>query len=320
MKRRRFITLNGGLAMSLPLVPTLMNVPFAEKIMNQDTHTFNIGQYRCTVFKDMMFKYQGKDYFINASATEIDKELQRYDQKTDDIPSPFVALLLERGEEKILVDTGAGFMKEPLSFRGHHYLFQGKLHEILKQAGVNKSEISHVILTHFHPDHIGGIYNESGQLYFPNAKFIAHEAEWNYCHSSGADNQSALFGYFVEKQVSPLKKQDLELLKGEEKEIMPGITAIQTPGHTPGQLALHIASENEKMLYISDAFLHPLHMEHLDWQTNYDMDHELAKASRKKLLEMAYHEDMNIQAFHFGFPGLGKVDKSGGRWKWRYSK
>jgi glyoxylase-like metal-dependent hydrolase (beta-lactamase superfamily II) len=59
------------------------------------------------------------------------------------------------------------------------------------------------------------------------------------------------------------------------------------PIHTPGQIALHIHSENDHLLYISDAFLHPLHIEQLDWQTNYDLDHNMSKQSRIKLLEFA---------------------------------
>ncbi|WPP51370.1 MBL fold metallo-hydrolase [Catalinimonas niigatensis] len=321
MKRREFIKIKGGKVFSVSFAPSLLNSAITQaKIKDYDTYCFKLGQYACTIFKDLMFKYQGKDYFINATEGEVNEELHRYHQKTDHIPSPFIAFLLEHEKEKILIDTGIGYAKEPLNFRGHTYQFQGSLMEILEKEGVNKNEITHVILTHFHPDHIGGIYNESGQLNFPNAKFIVHEDEWNYWHSSKAANQPPLFGYFIEKHVSGLKNQQLELIKGKEKEILPGIVAIQTPGHTPGQVALSIISGKDKLLYISDAFLHPLHIEHLKWQTNYDQDHEVAKASRKKLLELAYSEDMNVQAFHFDFPGLGKAEKSGKHWKWRYSK
>jgi glyoxylase-like metal-dependent hydrolase (beta-lactamase superfamily II) len=93
-----------------------------------------------------------------------------------------------------------------------------------------------------------------------------------------------MFGYFIEKNISGLKNQNIELIKGEEQQILPGIRAIQTPGHTPGQLALTIASEKDKLLFISDAFLHPLHIEHIDWQTNYDLDHELAKPPERNYL------------------------------------
>jgi glyoxylase-like metal-dependent hydrolase (beta-lactamase superfamily II) len=321
MQRREFIKLNGGLFLTLPFAPGVIN-PFASNIesMDYDTHKCKIGKYTCRIFKDMMFKYLGKDYFINASAEQVTQELDRYQHKADNIPSPFIALLLEYGKEKILIDTGIGFSTNPIIFRGNSYKLQGRLIEILQKENINKNEITHVILTHFHPDHIGGVYDEHGKMNFPNAKYTLHEDEWNYWFSSKADNQPPMFGYFIEKNISGLKNQNIELIKGEEQQILPGIRAIQTPGHTPGQLALTIASEKDKLLFISDAFLHPLHIEHIDWQTNYDLDHELAKASRKKLLELAYKENMQINAFHFEFPGLGYVDKVGNNWKWIYSK
>jgi hypothetical protein len=69
-------------------------------------------------------------------------------------------------------------------------------------------------------------------------------------------------------------------------------------------------------LYISDAFLQPLHIERLDWQTNYELDHWKAKHSRIKLLELAQKEDMLVNSFHFDFSGLGRVDKRNGKWNW----
>lgn len=321
MKRREFIKLNSGLAFTLPFAAAMNHLETSKpKIMDYDTYTCKIGKYSCSIFKDFMFKYEGKDYFINASEEEIKKELARYHQTTDNIPSPFIAFLLEDGEEKILIDTGIGFSKDPFIFRGNTYQFKGRLMEILEKENIDKKGITHVILTHFHPDHIGGIYDDSGKINFPNAKFIVHEQEWNYWYSSKSDHQPPLFRYFIEKNVLGLKHLNLAFIKGEEQEILPDITAIQTPGHTPGQIALSIASGKEKLLYISDAFLHPLHMEQINWKTNYDLDHDLAKASRKKLLELAYSENMAINAFHFEFPGLGKVDKWGNSWKWIYHK
>lgn len=318
MQRREFIKLNGGLFFNLPFAPAMFS-PKSET-MDYDTHEFTIGKYTCKIFRDLMFKYLGKDYFINAQAEEVSRELTRYDQKTDDIPSPFIALLLEDGKEKILIDTGIGFSNDPLVFRGHTYKFQGRLLELLQKENIDKNQITHVILTHFHPDHIGGIYDEYGKINFPNAKFSMHEDEWNYWNSSKSDNQPPLFRYFIEKNITGNKRLNIELIKGKDEEILPAIRAIQTAGHTPGQIAVAIASEKDKMLYISDAFLHPLHIEHLDWQTNYDLDQDLAKTSRKQLLELAYSENMLINAFHFDFPGIGKVDKMGNNWKWIYSE
>lgn len=102
-------------------------------------------------------------------------------------------------------------------------------------------------------------------------------------------------------------------------EILPGITAVKADGHTPGQIALVIYSEKENLLFISDAFLHPLHIEKLDWQTNYDLDYVKAKQSRVKLPELAYKDNMFVNAFHFNFPGLGRINKSEKNCTWNYS-
>jgi glyoxylase-like metal-dependent hydrolase (beta-lactamase superfamily II) len=103
-------------------------------------------------------------------------------------------------------------------------------------------------------------------------------------------------------------------------EVLPGIQAVKADGHTPGQIALTIHSKKEHLLYISDAFLHPLHIERIDWQTNYDLDHAKAKQSRLKLLNLAYKDNMLVSAFHFEFPGLGRVDKINQNWTWNYWK
>ena len=94
---------------------------------------------------------------------------------------------------------------------------------------------------------------------------------------------------------------------------------MKAEGHTPGQIALIVHSGNEHLLYISDAFLHPLHIGRTDWRTNYDLSHEQAKQSRIKLLELAYKDNMLVNAFHFDFPGLGRIDKFKSNWIWNYS-
>lgn len=191
---------------------------------------------------------------------------------------------------------------------------------MLLQENIKKEDITDVVITHFHPDHIGGIFSENNQLNFPNARFHMHEDEWRYWHSSQSDNQPAQFKYFVEKNITKLKDLNLNLIKGDFVDLLPGITAMKADGHTPGQIAMIIGSENEQLLYISDAFLHPLHIERLDWQTNYDLDNTKAKASRIKLLELGYKNNMMINAFHFDFPGLGRIEKHDNNWIWNYSE
>ena len=321
MQRRKFLKSTTTLMGTLPFIHfnqfDIFNKTF---FMDDNIVKINIGKINCTIFRDLMFKYLAKDFFINASQEELNQSLNKYHINPDNIPSPFIALLLKYDNKKILIDTGIGFLQKPLTFRGNSYVFEGRLQQLLWQENIKKEDITDVLITHFHPDHVGGIFTEDGKLNFPNAQFHIHEDEWSYWHSSQSDNQPDLFKYFIKKNISPLKNFNLNLVKGDFVDLLPGVTAVKADGHTPGQMALIIHSENEYLLYISDAFLHPLHIEKLDWQTNYDLDHVKAKQSRIKLLELAHKDNMLVNAFHFDFPGLGRIDKFETNWVWNYSK
>jgi glyoxylase-like metal-dependent hydrolase (beta-lactamase superfamily II) len=283
-----------------------------------DVVRIDLGTFKCTLFQDLVFKYNATDFFTNADNAELKKSLDAHGVGSGTIPSPFIAVLLQQDSKKILIDTGIGFSEKPVNVKGTSLVLKGRLHHLLQQEGISKEEITDVVITHFHPDHIGGIFSEEAKLNFPNARFHMHEDEWAYWHSSQSDNQPGQFKFFIEKNITPLKEGNLHLVKGDFVELLPGITAVKADGHTPGQIALEIQSAKQHLLYASDAFLHPLHIEHLDWRTNYDLDHEKAKISRSKLLDLAYKENMLINAFHFDFPGLGRVDRHHGNWKWRY--
>jgi glyoxylase-like metal-dependent hydrolase (beta-lactamase superfamily II) len=319
MQRRKFLKSSGALLGTLPLI-RINQLNFFDRsfLMGDEVAKIKIGKINCTIFRDLMFKYLAKDFFINANKEELGQALNKYHVNPDDIPSPFIAVLLQYDDKKIFIDTGIGFLEEPMVFRGESYVFKGRVQQLLQKENIKKEDITDVIITHFHPDHIGGIFTSDGKLIFPNAQFHMHEDEWSYWHSSPSDNQPALFKYFIEKNIKPLKNLNLNLFKGEFVDLPGGITAVKADGHTPGQVALNIRSDNEHLLYISDAFLHPLHIEHLDWQTNYDWDYEKAKQSRIKLLELAYHDNMLLNAFHFNFPGMGRIDKHENNWTWNY--
>jgi glyoxylase-like metal-dependent hydrolase (beta-lactamase superfamily II) len=315
MQRREFLKNGVVLIGALPVISVnklnFLNVPSSMEVVR-----IKIGEFNCTIFRDLMFKYLAKDFFINANEQELNKALQGYHIRPDNIPSPFTPILIQQENKKILIDTGVGFSEKPVIVKGNSVVFRGKLH----QENIRKEDITDVIITHFHPDHIGGIFNDDAKSNFPNARFHTHEDEWNYWHSSKSDNQPEQFKYFIQKNVTNLKDFNLNLIKGDFIDVLPGITVVKAEGHTAGQIAVVIHSEKENLLYISDTFLHPLHIERLDWQTNYDMDHEKARQSRIKIIELANKEDMLVNAFHFDFPGLGRIDKLANNWTWKYSE
>ena len=294
---------------NFPVNPILWN-------MSPEVYKFKIGDFDCTIFKDLMFKYLAKDFFINADKKELDESLLKHNLAPDNIPSPFISMLLQDGDRKILIDSGIGFSEDPIVFRGKEYLWKGQLSHLLKKERVDPNEITDVIITHFHPDHIGGVFSSENQLVFSKATFHIHQNEWNYWHSSKSENQPPLFKFFIEKNISPLKNKSINFIEHDYQELVRGIISVNAEGHTEGQIALIIGNKTDQLLYISDAFLHPIHIEKLNWQTNYDLDHKKAKNTRLKLLDLAYKGDMKINAFHFDFPGIGSAQKGNSGWKW----
>jgi len=320
MQRRKFIRSSAAIFTALPFAGSPFG--FANNFFLADelsVFKFRFGKISCTIFRDFVFKYLAKDFFTNATEPELSQLLVKYRATPDSIPSPFIALLLEFDNKKVLIDTGAGYSEKEVIINGRPIPFKGVLQELLLKQGIKKDDITHVILTHFHPDHIGGIFDDNAKLIYPNAQFITHEDEWNYWSTEQALSRSAVFRYFIEKNVQGLKYHNLKLITGDFAEVLPGITAIKAEGHTQGHIGLAIESKKKKLLYISDTFLHPGHVEHLDWETSYDSDHEKAKQSRIKMLELAHQENMLVNAFHFDFPGLGRIDKLKNSWVWNYS-
>src|SRR5436190_5100429 len=167
MQRRRFLKSSGTLLGTLPLIQ-INQFNFFDKnfVMDDEVVKIKIGKINCTIFRDLMFKYLAKDFFINANKEELGQALNKYHVNPDDIPSPFIAVLLQYDDKKIFIDTGIGFLEEPMVFRGESYVFKGRVQQLLQQENIKKEDITDVIITHFHPDHVGGIFKADEKLIF----------------------------------------------------------------------------------------------------------------------------------------------------------
>jgi glyoxylase-like metal-dependent hydrolase (beta-lactamase superfamily II) len=219
----------------------------------------------------------------------------------------------------ILVDTGIG----PASLGMARLLgTSGHLPERLRSAGVSPEDIDTVMFTHLHPDHVGWNLQQEGGQYrptFPRARYVAHQADWDTFHQVEVQQQLAnIAPGYVEQTLTPLEPLGvLDLADGDKRILSKEVTALHTPGHTPGSMSLLVASKGERAILVGDAFGHPAQIEHPDWYVIHDMDHPQAERTRRKLLDRIETEGLILSANHFPEPGFGRVVRLEGRRFWQ---
>ena len=264
--------------------------------------------------------YPLESFFANAPGDQIEAVLRRKEMPTDHISTPYTSLFVDTGTHRVMIDTGAGALGAHASnffpSVDHSTTETGHLLVNLRAAGVEPAEVDTVIITHAHPDHIGGTLDEQGALVFSGARYVIAREEWEYWMSEAAEQTApAPFVAIARRALDPLRNRVTLVEDGDE--IVPGIHAVATPGHTPGHLALSIHSADEQLLHIADAALHPLHLEHPDWMPIFDTLPEQAAASKQQIFDRAAREQALVFAHHFPpFPNLGWVTGAAVGWSW----
>ena len=285
--------------------------------MGTENYHFKLGTFDCIVVSDGTFAYPhpAAIFFANAPAQPLAEALREHNldpEHWDEYVSPYLSLVVNTGEHLVLVDTGADGIAPST----------GKLIHNLKAEGIAPADIDTVILTHAHPDHIGGVVDSEGNSAFLNARYVLWKSEWDFWTSDPDLSQLQLDAHIKQLLIAvsgsnlPAIQDQMDLID-QETEVVPGIRALPAPGHTPGHMAVAVSSGNEQLLCSSDLMILSISLEHPDWYAAVDVDPKQAVITRRQFLSQASDEGALVFAFHFPFPGLGYVVQRGDAWQWQ---
>ncbi|HYD26813.1 MBL fold metallo-hydrolase [Brevundimonas sp.] len=200
-------------------------------------------------------------------------------------------LLVRDGERVVLIDAGAGGQMGT----------EGKLTASLRAAGVEPGQVTDVLISHAHGDHVGGLVGPDGQLTFPNATVRMSAPEWAYARASAEEAGAGALLAAITPKVEPFAPG---------AQVTPSIKAVPLAGHTPGHSGYEIVSGEDRLLYIGDA-MHSsvISVQRPQWRNAWDSDNAAAVATRQDLLERGVTGTRRIYGVHFPFPGVGRFQR-----------
>ncbi len=269
--------------------------------------TVTVGNVQVTALFDTPLLMDPKQ-FLPAYADQFLTEYAHLADERGLMPMSITCYLVRSAGATFLVDTGLGPRRRPGFPRG-------KLDESLRQAGIAPEEIDVVLNTHLHIDHVGWntVDDEDGtrRIFFPKARFLVQQAEWDHWMRPAFLDQPAN-AHLIECVV-PLKDSGrLQMMQGEVP-IDANLTYISTPGHTPGHVAIGIASAGERAVIIGDASHHPVQLDHPDWSPAFDSDPAQSARTRDALFDRVADESRTMLAGHWPYPGAGRILRLEGR-------
>ena len=274
-------------------------------------YRYKLGSMEITVLSDGFARVPVTDAFIpNVKTEEVKAALAEAFMDPNVFIGPYNPIVINTGSRLIVVDMGTG----EANYKATNGV-AGQLLANMAAAGIDPKAIDTVLISHYHGDHINGLLRADNSLTYPNAEVLVPAPEHKYWMDDGEMSRSPT------QRIADNFKNVRRVISGEvlkrlrtyewDKEVLPGITAVGTPGHTPGHTS-HIVSSGPATVYVQADVTHApfLFARHPGWHAFYDHEPVLAEATRRKVYDMLAAEKLTVQGFHYPFPSVAHVEKT----------
>lgn len=277
-------------------------LPFAPRRLWAAT-TLTMGPMQIDSLSDGNLVLPGDFILGGMPQDEMQAILAKYNLPTDSLTPPCNVTLLRDGTHTVLFDVGAGPDFQPTA---------GKLADALSALDLTPEDVTHVVFTHGHPDHLWGLLDEFDDPMFANATHMIGQAEFDYWMDPATvgtiGEARATFAVGAARRLGVMAETLQMVTDGQE--ILPGIAARLTPGHTPGHLAYELRSGTDALMVVGDALgNHHVAFERPDWASGSDQDGPMAADTRVTLLDQIATDQMRVIGYHLPGGGIGRVER-----------
>lgn len=267
-----------------------------------------IGEFSITAISD---GYLSASLDLLSNIDLLDASKLQQDAGVNDPSSIHINCYLVRGRGRtILIDAGAGGFKQ----------WGGKLKVNLALAGVQPSDIDTILLTHAHPDHVGGLLDSSGEAAFPDAELVIHQHEvsfWEDDSNLSRASERARGNFLFARKVFDQYREKMRLFT--DNEVLPGIIAMPLLGHTAGHSGYRIESADRSLLIWGDIVHFPqIQIARPDVSIAFDQDPQLSAKTRSKLLDVVSSDNILIAGMHLGELGFARIQRKGNLYRIAY--